>query len=225
MSFFDPITRQKLKTMKHDNRTVSLTTSQGKIIQYQEQSDLAFRLLVKSQLLNEPLDLDVLLTYSLSPVPHCLGTPDGFFSKTNKASMMHFLVDDIEREAQYPKDAMYIQDGNALFHTLSNLPPTFGGICLQLLDMMASKSNFVFSTDSYHSDSIKTQERLRRGCSEQLLISGPATRRPKDFKIFLSIDENKKQLCDLIKEVWGSQLAASRLEKTQSSVLVVNGKA
>ena len=41
--FFDPVTRQKLKTMEDANKTVSLTTSQGKLIQYQEQRDLAFK--------------------------------------------------------------------------------------------------------------------------------------------------------------------------------------
>ena len=35
--FFDPVRCQKLKTMEDNNKTVSLTTSQGKLIQYQEQ--------------------------------------------------------------------------------------------------------------------------------------------------------------------------------------------
>ena len=46
--FFDPVTRQKLNTIQGDNKTVSLTNSQGKLIQYQKQRDLAFNLLVKS---------------------------------------------------------------------------------------------------------------------------------------------------------------------------------
>ena len=139
--------------------------------------------------------------------------------------MLHYLMKDGDEDVPFPKDAMYIQDCNALFHTLTNLPPTFSGICLHILDLMASKCNFVFSTDSYHPDSIKTQERLRRGCGEQFLLSGPATRKPKDFKIFLSNNENKKQFCEVIKEVWGSSSAASRLEKSNTTVLIVNGKA
>ena len=46
--FFDPVTRQKLKAMEDANKTVSLTTSQSKIIQYQKQGDLKFMLLMKS---------------------------------------------------------------------------------------------------------------------------------------------------------------------------------
>ena len=139
--------------------------------------------------------------------------------------MLHYLVEGVEKDVPFPKDAMYIQDGNALFHTLTNIPPTFGGICLHLLDLMTPKCSFVFSTDSYHPDSIKTQERLRRGSGEQLLLNGPATRKPKDFKTFLSNNENKKQFCQVMKEVWGSSSAASRLEKTKRSILIVNGKA
>ena len=82
--FFDPVTRQNLKSIKDANKTVSLTTSKGKLIQYQEQRDLVFKLLVRSQMLNAPIDLNVLISYSLSHVPHCLGTPDGFFSRQIK---------------------------------------------------------------------------------------------------------------------------------------------
>jgi len=55
----------------------------------------------------------------------------------------------------YQTESLYIQDGNTLFHALKSLPPTFGAICLQVLAQMVAKKNFVFSTDSYHADSIK----------------------------------------------------------------------
>ena len=60
--FFVKISQLKLKTMEATSKSVKLTTSQGKVIQYREQSDLAFMLLIKSQL--EPLDLDELMKYS-----------------------------------------------------------------------------------------------------------------------------------------------------------------
>ena len=122
------------------------------LIQYQEQSDVAFQLLVKSQLLAKPLDIDELMSYPLSPVPHCFGTPDGFFCKTNKAAMMHYLLEGNTDEVSYPTDAMFIQDGNALFHELTNLPPTFGATYLMMLDQMVAKKLFLFSTDSYQPD-------------------------------------------------------------------------
>jgi hypothetical protein len=165
------------------------------------------------------------MKYCLLPVPPSLGTPDGFFSKTNKAAILHYLLKDATpEELPYPKDALFIQDGMALFHVLTNLPPTWGEIALQVLDHMVAKKHFLFSTDSYHLDSIKAQERLRRGSSEKIILAGPATRKPYDFKMFLANDDNKKQLCQLLLKVWSSERAASRLAKTEMAVLIVEGK-
>ena len=91
---------------------------------------------------------------------------------------------------------------------------------------MLPKRDFVFSTDSYHPGSIKTQEQLRQGCGEQFLLDGSATHKPKDFKEFLMNDENKRQLCQLILDVWSSSSAtAGHLQKCNSVVLVMDGKA
>ena len=127
-------------------------------------------------MLNVLIDLEVLLSYSFSHVRHCLNTPDGFFSKTNKASMLQFLMEDYNADVQYPKDSMFIQDGNRFFHTLVNLPPTFGGICLQILDLRVSKKSFIFSTDSHLPDSTKTKKRQQPGCGKQFILDGSATR-------------------------------------------------
>ena len=208
--------------MEFSNKTVILTTTQGKFIQYKEQSDLAFKLLVMSQMQNRCLDLDELMTYCLAPVPHCLGTPDGFFAKTNKASMLHFVTEDSREEVSCPKNAMFIQDGNALFHALIDLHPTFRGICLQIIDMMCPMQNFISSTDSYKENSIKSQERQRRGTSEPFVLEGPSTRRPKDFKVFLMNDSNKKKLCNLLLNVWSSDQAVTRLEKCETAILIVD---
>ena len=131
-------------------------------------------------MLNVPIDLDTFMSYLLSPVPHCLDTPDGFFAKTNKASMLNFIMESHDVVEQYPKCSMFIQDGNALFHTLNNIPPTFGGICLQILDHMAGKQNFIFSTDSYCQGSIKSQERLRRRCGEQFNFAGISNKKAQE---------------------------------------------
>lgn len=183
-------------------------------------------LLIKSQNLDVPLNLDELMKYSLTPVPYSLGTADGYFNKTNKAAMLQFLTEDETEEVPYPTDkTIFIQDGNALFHALSNLGPTFGAICLQLLDHMVAKTDFVFSTDSYHSDSIKSQERLRRGFSQRYIVEGPATRKPLDFKLFLANDDNKTQLCHLLLRVWSTDAATARIKRCGKAIVVVEGKA
>ena len=104
-----------------------------------------------------------------------------FLTKTNKASRFHALVEISEEELPFPRDAICIMDGNALFHSLTNLAPTMGGICKQILRAMVDKHDFVFSTDSYHEDSIKTYEKIRRGISQKYIIDGPATKNPTDL--------------------------------------------
>ena len=94
--------------MEAASKKAKLTTSQAKLVQFLKQSDLVFTLLVKSQVQENPLDLQELLTYSLPPLPHYLGTPDRFFAKkTNKASMLRFLMKDNVKEVKHPSVNAY----------------------------------------------------------------------------------------------------------------------
>ena len=69
--------------------------------------------LPQSQSQDDPLELEELMKYCLVPVPPSLGTQDGFFSKTNKASFLHYLLEDTTPgNLPYPKDALFIQDGH-----------------------------------------------------------------------------------------------------------------
>ena len=85
-------------------------------------------LLFKLQHLDEPPNIEELVRYPLTPVPHSLGTADGFFNNTNKAAMLHFLLYFYASEnVSYLTHARFIQDGNALF-------------CLHVLDQMIAKN-------------------------------------------------------------------------------------
>ena len=90
---------------------------------------------------------------------------------------------------------------------------------------MSLKGNFIFSTDSYDPNSIKAQERIRRGSSEPFQIDGPNTSKPKDFKLFLLNDANKVNLCKLLLRVWSGDGAASCIEKCKTATLIVDGTA
>ena len=117
----------KLKTMSYSNKVVKLTSTKGQIIRYQEQGDVAFSLLVKSQLLPNPFSLEELMKYTLTPIPHSLGTPDGFMAKTDKSKLMHYIADNVA-DAEIPdepSDTLFIEDGNALMHSLKSLPHSF----------------------------------------------------------------------------------------------------
>ena len=62
-------------------------------------------LLVKSQHADLQISLSELMNYSLTPVPPSLGTDDGFFYKTNKAALLHAILDDVPDNVAYPDDS------------------------------------------------------------------------------------------------------------------------
>ena len=223
--FYDKITKLNLLTMEKRNKKVKLTSTQGKTIQYQEQGDIAFQLLVKSQMCPNPVSIEELMAYSLTPVPHSLGTADGFMAKTCKSKILAYLTAEVSSvDGFYLRDekVLYIEDGNARLHALKEIPDTFEQICLKLLDQLPRNSDVLFSTDMYKDGSVKSQERLRRGSSERLLLEGIKMRRPPDFKLFLQNDDNKTQLFKVMKCVWSSNAASQRLEK-RTVMLVVEG--
>ena len=140
--------------------------------------------------------------------------------------MLHYILGEYTEEVEIPENAIHIQDGNALFYTLTKLPPTFGDICLLILEIMARKKNFIFSTDCYEEFSIKGQERLRRGNNASAgLIVKSSIQTPDNFKYFLTNEDNKKQLCKLLLEVWSTERASTSLQQCETAILVVEGKA
>ena len=98
---------------------------------------------------------------------------------------------------------MYIEDRNATFYNLKQLPNTFIGISEKIFDVSTSgKKQVIFSTDMYFPRSVKSQERERRGCGEKKIIKGLNTRRPESWTEFLTNEENKRQLINVIEQTW-----------------------
>ena len=211
--FFDPIKRLCLKTMADSNKSVKLKTSKNKVVEYKQQGNIALQLLVKTQNQASQVDLQELMTYPLTPVPYSIGTSDGFLAKTDKAKGFHLLTDELDDIPEPPREqTLLIDDGNASFHSIKELPSNFQEICRKLFQMIPNNIDFVFSTDMYKENSIKSMERMRRGCGEKMLIKGEKTRKPSDWKTFLSNAENKKQLIALLLAVWGSDNFAQKLQ-------------
>ena len=94
--------------------------------------------------------------------------------------------------------SLIIEDGNAVFHYLKEVPANFKQICH---NMLSKKSDVVFGTDMYYPDSVKSVEHRRRGCAETLVLQGEFTKCPGDWQTFLTNDENKLQLIRLILRV------------------------
>ena len=129
-------------------------------MQFKQQGNVAFHLLVKSQNQGLQLDLKELMTYPLSPVPYSLATADGCLAKTNKAKGFNFITKDCPDAALPPSnETLTVYDGNACFYYLKDLPTNFSQICSKVFDIMGKTGDVVFSTDQYYPDSIKSMER------------------------------------------------------------------
>ena len=142
--------------------------------QYQEQSNLASLPFIKSQSQDEPLDLKELIKYCLMPVPpSSLGTPYGFFSMTNKATILQYLLEDTTPEdLPYPKDEFFIQDGMELLHIR----------LISLIQFSTSnfkvQCSFVFQVEVCRSlQSTATRKRLAQGwCCNSITLPLLVTR-------------------------------------------------
>ena len=125
--------------------------------EFKQHSNIALQLLVKSQQGNLGVDVKELMAFQLTPVPYSLGTADRFMSKTDKSSSFHFLNKSLQVANTPPlSETLTVIDGNAVFHSMVQVPPTFRQICVKLLEMMPSTSNFIFSTNMYQEGSIKS---------------------------------------------------------------------
>ena len=182
------------------------------------------QLLVKSQQGNM-VGLEDVMKFCLTPVPYSIGTADGYLTITAKAKCFQYVTKDVnDAPIPAPDVTLLIEDGNALFYYMRELPSTFKDICYKVFDIMPKSADIIFSTDMYHVNSIKTLERKRRGCGEKLIVRGEMTRKPADWKVFLSSDENKTQFTQVILNVWSANEFAPQLQ-TRNVVAICQGHA
>ena len=111
------------------------------------------------------------MSYPLTPVPYSIGTADGYLTRTDKSKGFNYLVKDVEAASlPDPNTTLLIEDGNALFHYMSEVPKNFRDICEKLYLIMAKRLDVICSTDMYHPHSIKGMERHRKGVSEKFIV-------------------------------------------------------
>ena len=77
---------------------------------------------------------------------------------------------------------LLIEDGNALFHSMKEIPCNFSQISEKQFNMTSQKVDVIFSTDMYKEYSVKSMERNRRESIEKLLLQGENTKKPADWK-------------------------------------------
>ena len=108
-------------------------------------------------------------------------------TRTEKTKGMSHLLKSVN-DAPVPSDAktLLIQDGNATFRVMTDIPSNFQLISYQIFDNMPKHVNFLLSTDRYHDGSIKDIGREQHGSSEKFdhLIGGQLNTRLADWKYF-----------------------------------------
>jgi len=201
--FEKPISRNKLKNFSADAVKVKLTVKDRKIKELQGTRDLFGRLLYLAA--SNDLDLTLVFSYPLTPVPLALAHVDGSINKTDKSKLMHKLEERVQSDKPVTRDA-YAVDAMFLIHTLVNVPVTFGGIAKVLLTRLVEFAKRIdFVCDSYKTQSIKDIEHGIRGSESRQAeynISGPDQKCPKDFQSPLKSPKFKTALLKFLFREW-----------------------
>ena len=136
--FFEPVKKPQLKTMGHMNKSFKVNNSQNKVVEYRSQSNVITKLLVKSLEENVTIDMAKLMKYCLTHIPYSIGTADGFLSKTDKSTSFSNLIKSIGNVILPVENLLTIEDGNALFYLMKQIPNDFEKICLKIFGMIAN---------------------------------------------------------------------------------------
>ena len=222
--FHEPIQRMKIKTFASMQTSQKIKSTQSKLIEVRAERNVFAQLVLLS--LKNNIDLEIIMSYQLGPVPWTLATADGAPVKSDKAKLLHNLEGTVDvSENPVREETVYIYDGNALLQAMQQVPDTFEEVADRVFNLLPKNQRVDFVTDSYHENSIKTFERRRRGITPTFLLAGPKTKTPRDWKSFMSNDDNKTQLIKLLLSEWKKPKYAERLHGRQLFFVAENASA
>ena len=76
----------------------------------------------------------------------------------------------------------------------------------------------------YRPNSVKAVERLRRGSTAKLIVREENSKKPKEWKSFLTNNENRKQLFEVLLAVWSSDSFKDNI-RDRVVILICEGEA
>lgn len=201
---FATLPATKLKTFSTMEKKSKLKTSNGKIVELQNDLNFISRMLAVGK--SRDIDMKEVFTHSLGQFPSPIATNDGHLVKTSKAKLMHIIESRVEDASieQVPCNNALMIDGMALIQTTKNIPQTFGALVEVVLKRILSLASSLKSTrvdyvcDTYPEISIKDIERSNRASegSTVIRILGPQQKVPRQFKKFLANGKNKDALVE-----------------------------
>ena len=124
--FFEPIKWLNQKTYADMGKALLVVkTSSNREVQYMQQANVAFQLLVLSQEQSEKIDMRELMKYPLMPELSTIGTPDGYLLKTDKSKGFTYLRKELD-DFTMPSDAktLNVEEGNSIFYYMKEVPAT-----------------------------------------------------------------------------------------------------
>ena len=190
-----------------------LLCESSQVIQYQGQSNLASQLLVRSKWTNNGLGRAHGCT-SLAWVTKWL-----FFKSTKSPSLTrpYLLEDATQDNLPYPKQLTIYSYRMTwdCYIPLPTFPRPIVGYAYRYSIRRRSWLTVIIL------DLSKPKERLRRSSPEIILV-GSAVRQPYYSKSFLANDDTKYSYVSYA--VWCGKQAASRLDRTNMAVLIVEGR-
>ena len=229
ISFWDPISKLKVKTFESTTKKVQVKAINDKLITVGADRELFGRLLIAANV--RQINLKEVLCYELSTVPFSLAHSDGSLRKTTKsalAALIEAKVNVCPRLQPSPRDTIHLIDGMALVQVLKSAgSSTFGELASKYLKVITTsltncnEVHIVF--DQYWDASIKAGERARRGslnASLEVKIHGPSTPIPKQWGKFIPNSQNKTNLCDFLSE---SFCSLGRQQFSPGKTLVIGG--
>ena len=158
---------------------------------------------------NQPIDFDSALSYPLSPIPLSLALPDGARRETPKSKLMEIILkgaselsDPTVENPFMRRSTAYVLDMIATIRMMKSIPATYEDFTWQFLKMIPKNFKRVdIVADTYRDNSIKSGERLKRGCSSKVIIGLCNSKIPREFSKFMQNGEMKIRLIEIISEV------------------------
>ena len=202
--FHDPMKMNKLKTFSNMCKKKEVKSS-GRVTILKADRSLFGRIIVMAQ--NRNLQMDVILSHPLGPLPWALSTPDGLLRKTNKATLATALQKNVAVAEHLPEHCAAVVDGMNLVHRVKGDQVTFKDIATTIFAMAlkegmgCSRIDVVF--DTYKEVSIKNTERSIRGYgSGHQLQCITGTQIVRQWREFLSSVNNKSSLIAFLVGEW-----------------------
>lgn len=216
-TFFSPMRKLNLKSFSYTKKTKGIKVKEKEVILKSDRGLFAQMAIIAQK---RNLDMKLVLSYPLGPLPWSLATPQGTIRKTAKSKLMDMLSRTCEPAEEISlESSVYIVDGMSQIHKLLDIPKTFGLLAEKLFTKILHESttcprvDIVF--DTYRPVSIKNSERMQRASEEAMPVQNIQNIMPahpvKNWKRFLSNNNNKSELISFLWNEWRNPTFTEKL--------------